>query len=127
MQVAEQFPGRSDQIPRARALVRSSLSSWGLSATMDDLLLVVSELFTNAVLHGDGQVELRLELLPGCVRLEVVDEGAPDAPMPLEPVTGALFSGRGLAIVQTVATAWGSARASHGGTRVWAEIPRHQV
>ena len=124
MQVAEQFPGRSDQIPRARALVGSTLRAWGVESVREELLLVASELFTNAVLHGDGQVELRLELLPGCVRLEVVDEGAPEAPMPLEPVTGALFSGRGLAIVQKVATAWGSARAHHGGTRVWAEIPR---
>jgi anti-sigma regulatory factor (Ser/Thr protein kinase) len=122
MRVTEQFPRRSDQIPRARALVRTTLRSWGVHARLDDLLLVASELFTNAVLHGDGHVELSLELRSGAVRLEVVDGGHPRVRMPLAPVAPSMFSGRGLAIVDRVASEWGSATAPHGGTSVWAEI-----
>lgn len=122
MRVTEQFPRRSDQIPRARALVRTTLGSWGVHARLDDLLLVASELFTNAVLHGDGQVELILELRPDVVRLEVVDGGHPQAKVPLVPVEPGMFSGRGLAIVEKVASKWGSAVSPRGGTRVWAEI-----
>lgn len=122
MRVTEQFPRRSDQIPRARALVRSTVRSWGADAHIDDVLLVASELFTNAVLHGEGKVELILERLPGAVRLEVVDGGHPQVQVPLSPVEPAQFSGRGLAIVAKVAKEWGSATADHGGTRVWAEV-----
>jgi anti-sigma regulatory factor (Ser/Thr protein kinase) len=122
MRVTEQFPRRSDQIPRARALVRTTLRSWGVDARLDDLLLVASELFTNAVLHGDGPVEMSLERRTGTVRLEVVDGGHPEARVPLVPVEPGMFSGRGLAIVAKVAADWGSAVAAHGGTRVWAEI-----
>ena len=122
MRVTEQFPRRSDQIPRARALVRATLRSWGVHARLDDLLLVASELFTNAVLHGAGRVELSVELLPSAVRVEVLDGGHPQARMPLAPVAPAQFSGRGLAIVDKVASKWGSATAPGGGTRVWAEI-----
>jgi anti-sigma regulatory factor (Ser/Thr protein kinase) len=123
MRVTELFPRRSDQIPRARALVRSTLRSWGVDAALDDLLLVASELFTNAVLHGDGTVELSVERRDDAVRVEVVDGGHPQAQVPLAPVEPSLFSGRGLAIVDRVAREWGSATAPHGGTRVWAEIP----
>jgi len=122
MRVTEQFPRRSDQIPRARALVRTTLRSWGVEARLDDLLLVASELFTNAVLHGAGQVELTLELRPDAVRLEVVDGGHPQVQVPLVPVQPGMFSGRGLAIVEKVASKWGSATSIQGGTRVWAEI-----
>ena len=122
MRVTEQFPRRSDQIPRARALVRATARAWRADGRLDDLLLVASELFTNAVIHGEGQVELTLELLPGAVRLEVVDGGHPQVQVPLSPVEPGQFSGRGLAIVAKVAKEWGSATADHGGTRVWAEI-----
>ena len=122
MRVTEQFPRRSDQIPRARALVRCTLRSWGLDARLDDLLLVASELFTNAVLHGGGGVELSVERRPGGIRLEVVDGGPSRARIPLVPVQPSRYSGRGLAIVDRVASTWGSATAAHGGTRVWAEI-----
>jgi len=118
MQVAEEFPRRSDQIPRARALVRSTLEAWGIDKAADDVVLTASELFTNAILHGKGEVELRLKLLPASVRVEVFDEGTDGVP------TVGVFSGRGLAIVEKLARAWGSAQVPHGGTCVWAEVPR---
>lgn len=124
MQVAEGFPRRSDQIPRARALVRSTLEAWGIDETAEDVLLTASELFTNAILHGEGEIELRLLLLPATVRVEVVDEGRDGVPAAKAPASAVVFSGRGLAIVEKLARAWGSARAPHGGTCVWAELSR---
>jgi anti-sigma regulatory factor (Ser/Thr protein kinase) len=124
MQVAEGFPRHSDQIPRARALVRSTLEAWGVGSAADDVVLTASELFTNAVLHGEGRIELRLELRPATVRVEVVDEGSNGVPAAMAPASAGVFSGRGLAIVEKLARTWGSGRAPHGGTRVWAEVPR---
>lgn len=124
MHVAEKFPRRSDQIPLARALVRTTLRGWGVDGLVEDVVLMASELFTNAITHGVGIVELRMELRPDAVRLEVVDEGAPGATMPLRPVRASVFSGRGLAIVDKLADAWGSARAGQGGTAVWVEVLR---
>jgi hypothetical protein len=122
MHVLEEFPRRPDQIPRGRSFVRSTLQDWDPDARPDDVVLVTSELFTTAVLHGDGGVQLRLERQPGCIRLDMVHGGDPQAPMSLAPVEG-LLPGGGLAIVQRLASAWGSARAGNGGTRVWAQIP----
>jgi len=124
MQVAEEFPRRSDQIPRARALVRSTLEAWGIDKAADDVVLTASELFTNAILHGKGEVELRLKLLPASVRVEVFDEGTDGVPTVKAPTSAGVFSGRGLAIVEKLARAWGSAQVPHGGTCVWAEVPR---
>ncbi|MBV8430237.1 MAG: ATP-binding protein, partial [Solirubrobacterales bacterium] len=42
--------------------------------------LVSSELVTNALLHGKGQIELRLRVLEDFLRIEVVDQGVDQAP-----------------------------------------------
>jgi anti-sigma regulatory factor (Ser/Thr protein kinase) len=89
----------------------------------DDVVLVASELFTNSVVHGDGEVEVRLKLTARRIRVEVWDGGV--APLPLRPlpdVPGRL-SGRGLGIVDKLAVEWGSGGTNHR-TRVWAELSR---
>jgi two-component sensor histidine kinase len=77
--------------------------------------LVVSELVSNAFLHGKGGIELRLSSRRGRVRIEVIDEGEGAA-------VRASRQGEyhGVDIVDALALTWG-ARA--GSTHVWAELP----
>jgi anti-sigma regulatory factor (Ser/Thr protein kinase) len=123
MQVIERFPRQTGQIPRARSFVRETLRSWGVDRGADEIVLLASELFTNSVIHGAGEVELRLKLLPRRIRVEVWDGGVASLPLvPLPDVPGRL-SGRGLGIVDRLAVEWGSGGTTQR-TRVWAELPR---
>jgi anti-sigma regulatory factor (Ser/Thr protein kinase) len=84
----------------------------------DTAMLVSSELVTNAVKHGQGRVELRVNVLEDRVRIEVIDAGSKQAPAVRqhEPdETG----GWGLRIVDQLAMQWG---VFDGTTHVWADL-----
>jgi anti-sigma regulatory factor (Ser/Thr protein kinase) len=85
---------------------------------LDDVLLVVSELVTNAVLHGDGDIDIRLTCDAGVVRGAVSDEGHGFDGRPRKPDPRRI-GGHGLHIVGRVADQWGLAQ---GTTSVWFEI-----
>jgi anti-sigma regulatory factor (Ser/Thr protein kinase) len=105
--------------------VADALSEAGLSAT-DEVLLVVSELATNAVRHGAGDMEVRV--VPGIdqVRVEVLDDGGAAVPEPpgAPPIAG--VGGRGLHLVRAMSQAWGTGFDAAGRTLVWAEVPVRQ-
>ena len=109
------------EVPDARSFVASVLESKGVPVT-DDVLLVTSELVTNAVRHGEGEIEVRVDVGHRAVRLEVLDEGSAAVPEPpgVMPVDGP--GGWGLHLVRAVAQAWGSGLDPHGRTLVWAEV-----
>jgi two-component sensor histidine kinase len=88
---------------------------------LDDALLLTSELVTNAVRHGAGEITCRLWPGPDVLRLEVSDASAT---IPREVDRGLRAdSGRGLQIVATVASRWGAVPApGEGGKTVWFEI-----
>jgi anti-sigma regulatory factor (Ser/Thr protein kinase) len=87
----------------------------------DDLkeraMLVVSELATNAIVHGGGVLYLQFLRRAGCVRVEVAD-ASPKLP---GRVKVNLTSGRGLQMVDVLASAWG-AELQPWGKVVWAEL-----
>jgi anti-sigma regulatory factor (Ser/Thr protein kinase) len=88
---------------------------------LDDAVLAVSELITNAVLHGDGPVEVRVSHRPGVLRVEVTDDGGA-VPLPRHASPGD-ERGRGLHIVDAVTSRWGVAPKRPGpGKTVWFEI-----
>jgi len=87
---------------------------------LNDGKLVVSELVTNAVLHGVGRILLRTELDEDHVLIEVVDEGS-GFEHAVRQVPFDQLSGRGLAIVDATSSRWGI---HDGTTHVWAEIER---
>lgn len=90
---------------------------------LEDLLLVTSELVTNAVQHGRPDIILRLGIDTDRIRVEVSD-GNDELPTVsrAEPHTDRP-TGRGLLIVAATATDWGVERnANSAGKRVWAEL-----
>ncbi|MGH9289814.1 MAG: ATP-binding protein [Acidimicrobiales bacterium] len=124
MQAYARFRRTSDQIPEARAFVRETLFRWGETSTVDDVLLVASELFTNAVLYGAGKIDVYVTLDPEALRIAVVDDGRRTPERWPERVPNATPGGRGLRIVDALASTWGNNFDPAGRTRVWAEMPR---
>jgi anti-sigma regulatory factor (Ser/Thr protein kinase) len=90
----------------------------------DDVLLVASELTTNAILHCDAipgdEIELRAELGTGVLMIEVIDEGRSHTTPHTRPSDASVPGGFGLPVVAAIARRWGSERC--GGLRVWAEL-----
>jgi anti-sigma regulatory factor (Ser/Thr protein kinase) len=90
----------------------------------EDLSLLVTELVTNAVLHGGAatdrplQVELRRQ--NGRIRVEVIDPGT-GFEQPSPPTNGDWSSGWGLFLVDRIAASWGVSPAP-AGTCVWFEL-----
>ncbi|MGA6160081.1 ATP-binding protein [Stenotrophomonas sp. NPDC087984] len=122
--------GASGAVPRARDFTREALRDWGWlpAATADhraaaeDVLLVVSELVTNACLHAEGPEELRVSCNAKVLRLEVVDLGA-GTPAPRTPHRAGRPGGHGMFIVQRLCLDWGVVRNVEGsGKTVWAEL-----
>ncbi|MFD3654772.1 ATP-binding protein [Streptomyces sp. NPDC058620] len=106
-------------VPAAREFVREAAVDWGFGARLDDVLLCVSELATNALVHGvpPGRgylVRLRLEDAGRALSVEVHDSGDGE-PAVREP---AGESGRGLLLVDVLADRWGVRERSPGKV-VW--------
>ncbi|MGN9790086.1 ATP-binding protein [Streptomyces sp. OZ13] len=122
---AFELPARAEQVSRARKLVSARLGSWGVEGDAHDTaLLVLSELFTNAIVHTGGHL-VGCELLVGAGRLRVTvqDQGATTTgPRVCHGAQGE--RGRGLLLVEAVSRAWGTYDAAPGvGRVVWAELP----
>ncbi len=104
----------------ARAAVGDTLARWGLSAVAADVMLMVSELVTNACVHGVPPVTVHVEVRPGPPGAELaceVTDTDPGMPAPAAAVPGAEH-GRGLAVVAALAGACGASPGPVGKT-VW--------
>ncbi|MFF3461218.1 ATP-binding protein [Streptomyces sp. NPDC001984] len=121
------LPRHPASVGLARRRVRDHLADWGHGPddpALADAMLLVSELATNVVRHGpllEREFEVAVTALAdGSCLIEVSDEGRHE---PRPRAVGDLDeSGRGLHIVEHIATAWGVwSRGSHGMT-VWALV-----
>ena len=82
--------------------------------------LVVSELVTNAAVHARTEIVVRIVAQPDCLLIAVTD-GSP-RPLVLRCCSEQSTTGRGLAIVASVARRWGTEQHRYGGKTVWAEV-----
>ncbi|MFF9349606.1 ATP-binding protein [Streptomyces sp. NPDC014734] len=122
--------GVAGVVPTARDFARQALHAWGWlpassadgRAAAEDVLLVVSELVTNACLHANGPEELRISCAAKVLRVEVVDAGA-GQPAPRTPHRAGRPGGHGMFIVQRLCLDWGVLRTpGRPGKTVWAEL-----
>ena len=113
-----------DAPSRGRRAVIEVLDNWGCDAEVrGDLLLVLSELVTNAVLHGAEPIVVTMVLAPERVRVEVTDGAAGASPHSNRRPAANAETGRGLSVVTRLAVAWGWRASPGSGKTVWAELP----
>ncbi len=126
------IPGLTSMVPAARAFVRAFLDGHPLAR---DAELIASEYVTNAIRHtasGDGGViHVTVTATSHAVRIEVTDHGQAAAPeagarAAAAPRPGATAdddeNGRGLLLVDFLATRWGHFGVSGGPVTAWAEL-----
>lgn len=113
------LPRELRSVGRARELARGQLTEWGLEELVDTTELLVSELVTNALRYGEGEIRLRL-LRDRTLVCEVWDAGLvqPRRRRARDTDEG----GRGLQLVGLLSAAWGARRTPRGKT-VWFELP----
>lgn len=131
----------NDRAPRmARSFTRDALSAWGLDDLLDDAVLIVSELTTNAERYGrackapardrftgqgerNEEITLTLMVQADVVTIEVEDN-SPHAPVE-QAADEDSISGRGLHLVSATADSWTTCPTENGtGKRVLAFIRR---
>jgi anti-sigma regulatory factor (Ser/Thr protein kinase) len=107
---------------QARVLTRETLHRWGVTdpADTDDVVLIVDELVTNAVMHGDGPVRLLLRL-DGCRLVGEVGDESAGVPRVCESGMDA-ETGRGLWLVAALAAEFG-VRPEAKGKTLWFTRP----
>jgi anti-sigma regulatory factor (Ser/Thr protein kinase) len=105
----------------ARAFVRMALGDRVSADVLQDVLLVASEVVTNAIRHARTPLTVNLEIHSDTVRVVVTDGAVPFG----NRVTGVdddAESGRGMGIVAAICSAWGMGDTPIGKS-IWAEIP----
>ncbi|MGW2337048.1 SpoIIE family protein phosphatase [Streptomyces sp. NPDC001685] len=109
-----------DAVMHARRFTARILRRWHVEDAADAVLLVVSELVTNALVHTQGSVRLDLVLRGDRVRV-CVSDSSPRAPAKPVIVDWESTGGRGLLLVEAVSESSGSFPVA-GGKQVWSEI-----
>jgi len=113
----------------ARRRVDAALRQWGCEAVRNAVLVVTSELVTNAIVHGRSSFTVTVTRKLDAVRVEVRDRcrGRPI----LTSVSVDATHGRGLQLVDRLSSAWNSYGTADDGKVVWVEVrvplsPGHQ-
>jgi anti-sigma regulatory factor (Ser/Thr protein kinase) len=97
------------------------MEAWGYDGESQAVELAVSEMVTNAIVHGRGLIEVRLAVNDDRVHLEVSDEGGGPSIPEFAPGGRAEMGGWGLRLVESLAETWGVRNDADGRTRVWME------
>lgn len=121
-------------VPHERGAVRAArqafadvLSSSGVdNGDLDDAMLVLSELVTNAIRHAaplpTGEIRVHWSIQDDCLHMEITDGGAVTRPH-AGVVSASSLGGRGLDIVRRVSDRWG-VKEDHDCVTVWADVRR---
>lgn len=112
-----QYPSSPESVAAARHFVADWLSRAGVpEAVLETAVLVTSELAANAVVHGQSALDVTMLIAIDLVRIEVRD-AAPGMPTVREPGDYDA-GGRGLHIVDALATRWGAQQVDGANDRV---------
>ena len=118
-----------ESVKEAREFTAATLDGWHLGDLVQEAMIIVTELVTNAIRHGSscacdeagrGQVELAWQRDTGRV-ICVVTDGSAKPPVLVPPDLFA-ESGRGLQVVQALAAAWGWMMLGATQKAVWAAL-----
>ncbi|MFJ2262291.1 ATP-binding protein [Streptomyces sp. NPDC087844] len=143
LMVAQEVPTSSSMavphgpagVGEARHRMRDQLRTGGVAETViDDAVLILSELLSNACRHGrplgealagDGDVRAAWRVEPtGRLTVEVTDGGGPTRPVPATPSVTA-HGGRGLNIITALADEWGVRDDARGEVTVWVVVHKN--
>jgi anti-sigma regulatory factor (Ser/Thr protein kinase) len=114
------LPRSPSSVGVARRFIAARTAAWSFPGpAADQLVLIGSELVTNAVLHARTELTLTLELREDRVRISVTDRS--QAPATLRHYRPDALTGRGLGVVATLSDRWGVSTAPDGKV-VWAEL-----
>jgi anti-sigma regulatory factor (Ser/Thr protein kinase) len=105
---------------RARRIVAASLASRGLDDLLEPAVLLASEVVTNAVVHGGGHARIGVEHDLGRIRVTVTD--ASNSPPRRLDLGLDATSGRGVQLLDELATRWGVEPHEPNGKTVWFEL-----
>lgn len=105
----------------ARRLVASVASDHGMHDVVDEAMLLVTEVVTNAVVHAGTDIDLFVEVDGAALRVEVVDRNTAPVLKVVEPAAGTSEGGRGLFLLDALATEWGT-RYFRSGKAVWFQL-----
>jgi anti-sigma regulatory factor (Ser/Thr protein kinase) len=111
------LPAEPCVVADARKAASGQLAAWGLDEAEFTTELVVSELVTNAIRHGEAPIQLRL--IHDRTLICEVSDGSNTAPH-LRRARAFDEGGRGLLLVAQLCRAWGTRQSSRGKT-IWAE------
>jgi anti-sigma regulatory factor (Ser/Thr protein kinase) len=121
------FPGRPDQIAHARDFTRRVL---GPCPVLDEAVLLVSELATNAIEHTatapEGSFHVTIYRDASSLLIAVTDDGSDNVPMPAHQANTLVETGRGLELVSLIADRWDHCGDEHNRT-VWFEMSWKQA
>lgn len=116
------LPAEPSSVREARSFVKRVLVERGFNDAVDLVTLLVSELATNAVLHARTAYSVIVSTSRQDVTVEVLDGS--DVPPRHRQNSSSAATGRGVALVDRLATSWGTSQASNGFAKgVWFTVP----
>ena len=111
----------TESVPAARRFVREALTDLDAAGACDDVVALVSELATNAVIHARTRFTIVVSREGDTVGVRVHDQSAV---VPRRRAYGLdATTGRGLRLVASMSSDWGI-EAENGGKAVWFEVRR---
>jgi hypothetical protein len=115
------LPARPESAATGRRFIAKTLAGWGLALLSDSAVLLGNELVTNALIHARSAVEIELQRRRGALRVAIHDAAVA---APARRFYGLeASSGRGLAMVEALASDWGVTLRPPDGKTVWFELP----
>lgn len=116
----------------AREFATNTLCSWGLAELVDDAVVIISELVTNAIRHGlppyaaaSGDAPIKLSLVRHGHFVVFIVADPSDHDPKVRPADDVCENGRGLHVIEALSRAWGWTPLPGTGKAVWAALAVH--